>query len=177
MASSITGGLSTNSYESIATTTLSTATASITFSSIPATYTHLQIRGIARGGSGSAAIRIRCNADTATNYAAHELYGDGASAGAYAESGVSSGFADYFGPSSAGANIFGVGVIDILDYTNTNKKTTIRSLSGYDNNGSGGIALSSTLWNDTPAVTSITLFYASTNLVQYSSFALYGIKG
>jgi hypothetical protein len=71
--------------------------------------------------------------------------------------------------------MFGALVIDILDYTNTNKNTTIRSLGGYDANGSGYLQLESMLWNNTAAINQIVL--GTGGWAQYSSFALYGIKG
>ena len=63
-----------------------TATASITFSNIPATYSHLQIRAIARTNVASTADypQIRFNSDSGSNYAHHLLYGDGSAAGAAA---------------------------------------------------------------------------------------------
>jgi hypothetical protein len=169
----------TNSYESISTATVgSGGQASISFSSIPSTYKHLQIRGIARTSAGGESIRLRFNSDTASNYANHELYGTGSGSGAaYGEANVTSAFADYFAPSTAGSNTFGVGIIDILDYSNTNKFKTVRTLSGYDNNGSGAIVLNSNLWRSTSAIDTVLLYFGGGNLTQYSSFALYGIKG
>jgi predicted patatin/cPLA2 family phospholipase len=76
-----------------------------------------------------------------------------------------------------GANIFGAGVIDILDYANTNKYKTVRALSGHDNNGSGYVNFESGLWMSTSAITSIKLFTAGNVYAQYTQFALYGIKG
>jgi len=75
-----------------------------------------------------------------------------------------------------------VTVIDILDYQNTSKNKTIRGLSGQDGNASGTatnwrIQLSSGAWYNSSAVTSITIFVPTWTLGQYSSFALYGIKG
>ena len=76
-------------------------------------------------------------------------------------------------------NIFGANVLDILDYANTSKYTTARILGGIDINGSGGnIRLDSGVWMNTAAVTSLTISpTTANNFVQYSSFALYGIKG
>jgi hypothetical protein len=78
------------------------------------------------------------------------------------------------------ASIFGSGVVDILDYKNTNKNKTIRSIGGYDINGSGsGYAYTSFYsgnWRSTSAVTSITFTMVAGDYAQYSSFALYGIK-
>jgi hypothetical protein len=75
-------------------------------------------------------------------------------------------------------NVFGAGVTDILDYTNTSKNTTVRALGGADANGSGSIDLTSAAWLNTNAVTSITLTTNNgSTFTAGSSFALYGIKG
>ena len=172
-----------SSYESIATTTVgSGGSATITFSSIPATFTHLQSRGIGRSdaASGLSWMYIRFNGDSGTNYASHYLQGNGTAASAGAITGSGSNTEQRLGDfprADATSGIFGVGIVDILDYTNTNKYKTTRFLGGVDKNGSGVIDLYSSLWLSTSAVTSITLTPQANNWVQYSSFALYGIKG
>ncbi len=180
IASSITGGLSTTAYESIATTTVSTSVSSVTFSSIPATYTHLQLRWIARSDRAATQdfVDIRLNSDTGANYAAHLLSGDGAAASAAAYVSNTSVGLIFMPAASSTGSVFGVGVMDILDYTNTNKYTTTRTLGGADINGSGRIVLGSGVWMNTAAVTTLTIITdnAST-FTQYSKFALYGIKG
>ena len=152
----------------------------ITFTNIPSTYSHLQIRGIARSSFATinGGFAIRLNSDTGNNYTVHILYGNGASAAAAAvTSDTSSSVAEIAG-ANASSNIFSASVIDILDYTNTNKYKTIRSLSGVDTNGSGQLRFGSGLWQNTNAVTSVTLLdYNGGTLQQYSQFALYGIKG
>ena len=75
------------------------------------------------------------------------------------------------------ASTFTAGVIDILDYANTNKYKTLRTLNGGDANGSGNIQIESGSWRNTAAITSITLTHNGSGFTQYSSFALYGIKG
>jgi hypothetical protein len=156
------------SYESIATVTVgSGGAATVTFTSIPATYTHLQIRAFMVGGSYTT---IRFNSDTTTsNYRNHWITGNGSSASAGTNAN------NAYTPMSASANGY-VDIIDILDYANTNKYKTIRALEGYDNNGSGEVYLSSNLWMSTAAVTSI-VFTPNSSMSQYSQFALYGIKG
>jgi hypothetical protein len=77
---------------------------------------------------------------------------------------------------------YSASIIDILDYANTNKYKTYRALTGIDKNGSGSIQLTSGVWRNTTAITSITITPQSntspTNqFQQYSQFALYGIKG
>jgi hypothetical protein len=124
-------------------------------------------------------LSIQFNSDTGSNYARHYLYGDGSSPYAGASTSQTSANIGAQGAALSGSNVFGVGVIDILDYTSTNKYKTVRCLSGDDRNGSGDIQLSSGLWMSTSAISSITLLAqtGSANFAQYSSFALYGIKG
>ena len=166
-------------YESIQTFTLSSSQSSVTFSSIPSTYTHLQIRSISRGdvaGTGRQVTKINFNSDTGSNYASHELYGNGSSAAASALTSSTYAYAGINPASGTLASTFGAAVVDILDYANTNKYKTTRTLDGVDYNGDGVVILTSGLWMNTAAVSSITLTHATGNFVQYSSFALYGIK-
>ena len=177
LASAMTGNLNVNSYESIATTTVgSGGTSTITFSSIPATYTHLQIRGIARTTSGTNVdFRIQMNSDTGSNYARHSLRGDGTNVNGEANASQIYMWLDRAIPGAT--DIFGDVVIDILDYANTSKYKTMRGLGGADRNGSGIIALSSGLWMDTSAITTLTITLETGSFAEYSSIALYGIKG
>ena len=162
----------------IATVTLNTATATITFSDIPQNYEHLQVRVIARD-TGAASIRQiygRFNSDSGTNYSWHDLEGDGTSVTVYTGTNANKFWCFYYPTPTQTANVFNGGVIDILDYANTNKYKTVRSLGGVDLNGSGEISLSSGSWRSTSAINSITLLAEQTAFAQYSSFALYGIK-
>ena len=166
------------SYESIATTTVgSGGQATITFSSIPSTYKHLQLRCLARGSTGTldAQSVMRLNSDSATNYSYHRIYGDG-TAGSDGAANQTHGMAGINAGASSLANTFAVAVVDIFDYANTDKYKTVRVLTGYDQNGSGAVYLWSNSWRSTSAVSSITIT-TSANFSQYSSFALYGIKG
>lgn len=177
-ASAVTGGVSTTSFESIATVTVgSTSVADITFSSIPATYTHLQIRSFILGTSSTAqgSVNVQFNGDTGSNYAFHLLQGNGSVTTAYGVASSSNG--RYFGYFGGIRDTYATaGVVDILDYANTNKYKTMRGLCGNDFNGSGEIQLSSSLWMNTNAITSIRIWNSAMNLAQYSHFALYGIK-
>ena len=185
VASGISGNLfaPSGAYDSIATVTVAAGNtpAIVNFNSIPSTYTHLQIRYIARTARANQEdnIQLKFNSDTGSNYAAHVLYGDGATAGSFSDgSSITFNTRSVVSAASATTGVFGAGVIDILDYTNTSKYTTVRSLNGYDNNGNGQVRLSSGLWMNTAAINSITIVSANNaDLVQYSSFALYGIKG
>jgi hypothetical protein len=185
-ASQISGHLfgPTGAYDSIATATVGSGGASsITFSSIPSTYTHLQLRVLARDNRSAAGsnLYIQFNSDSGANYTGHNLYGNGASPSAGFE-GTSQTSAPIMRVStnSIGSSIFAGGVIDILDYANTSKYKTFRSLSGFDDNAvSGGqIYFWSGLWmNSGSAISSLTITPVTTPIQQYSSFALYGIRG
>lgn len=166
---------STTSYESIATVTVGAGGSStITFSSIPSTFKHLQIRFMGSITSGGQIGFMRFNSDTtAANYYTHALEGDGSTIYAYA---VNT-FPRYTSLPS-GTNQEGVGVVDILDYTNTSKYSTVRALGGVDRNGSGEVTLYSGLWKNTAAITQIDLVPNSgATFRQYTHAALYGIKG
>ncbi len=169
-----------NSYESIATSTVGAGgVASVTFSSIPSTYQHLQVRCIARqSGSGTGQpLQLTINGVT-SGYAVHNLNGNGTSAAAQGYANEAYIFlADQLATSTNPASVFSTWVFDFLDYANTNKNKTVRALGGFDANGAGRVALNSALLQSTSAITSMTFTANSGDLVEYSSFALYGIKG
>lgn len=170
-----------SSYESIATTTVGAGgTSTITFSSIPQTYTHLQIRQLFRTSNTSGSnwySRINFNGDTASNYSFHLVRGNGSTVTSSAGANQTYSVMANSGDSATLTLGWGVGVTDILDYTNTNKYKTIRSSSGYDQNGAGMVDLNSGLWRSTSAITSMVFTLQGGTFQQYSSFALYGIKG
>lgn len=171
----------TNSYKSIDTKIVGVGgIASITFTSIPSTYKNLQIRLLGKSNRVDAneAIGIQFNGDTGNNYGTHGIWGDGASAATAQLNYPSSAISLPWVAGSLSTNAWGVGILDILDYTSTNKNKTVRGLQGYDNNGSGQAGFGSGLWTNTSAITSITIkpFYG-TLWNQYSHFALYGIEG
>ncbi len=157
----------------------SAGSANIEFTSIPGTYKHLQIRGIANNGeaSGWNNQAMQINSDTSSSYKVHYVAGNGSSASA-GISGTDTSINDIFRISATSTGYFGSFIIDILDYTSTTKNKTIRSLNGGDGNGNGWVGLHSGLYYATPAaVTSVKLISSVGNFGQYSSFALYGIKG
>jgi hypothetical protein len=165
----------TGSYDALATYTVpSGGVSSITFAGIPSTYTHLEIRGINLStGTDGADLGIRFNSDSSNSYALHLLAGNGSSAFAGAAANASYGLAG----TQAGATYPNASVTTVLDYANTSKNKTVRSLSGSDLNGSGRTGLYSGLWLSTSAITSITLLPQTGNFAQYSQFSLYGVKG
>lgn len=186
------GGLKTfgsavlpSSYESIATITVgSGGSAGASFTSIPSTYTHLQLRWIGRASQANTGLGVymRINNNTGSNYARHWIRGDGSATSA---SSTTSGTRIDLG-GVPGANspsgIFGMGIIDILDYTNTNKYKTIRSLQATNQNTTADdniFLASGFMFANTNAITQIDVVADSSGVgwVEYSHFALYGIKG
>jgi hypothetical protein len=190
-ASQISGHLfaPSGAYDSIATTTVGAGgTTSVLFSSIPQGYTHLQLRMIARSDravSFGSPIYAQFNSDTAVGnyYETHGIYGDGTTAGTVAFDGGAVGgcFVGLHQGANGTANAFAASVTDILDYSNSNKNKTVRSLNGNEINGgntNSGIQLYSSLWMNTNAITSINLIaYHGNTFQQYTQFALYGIRG
>ena len=177
-------GASASSFESIATQTLGSASASVTFSSIPSTYQYIQLRCLTRDTTavnGSQDILMRLNGDSANNYAFHNLVGDGSTASAAGSATIS-----YINLKNAAignsstASTFGATIINIHDYASTNKNKTARFFAGADANTASTnfrVTLGSGVWLSTSAVSSITLIAGGATLAAGSTFALYGIKG
>ena len=175
------GGNPLRNFDSIQTISLNASQATVSFTSIPQTYTHLQIRGFWRCADGSAGLdysNMRFNADTASNYSYHNVNGWGATVavtGSATQTSMLSGISQC---DTSLASTFGVQVTDILDYTNTNKYKTMRSLAGTDRNSAtyDAVYFASGNWRSTAAITSISLTSGTAGFTQYSHFALYGIK-
>lgn len=169
------------SFESIATVTVSSSVASVDFTSIPGTYTSLQLRGIAKitAAGYPKTIRARFNSDSGTNYTSHMIYGDGTNVTASGPIGTS--FMQIARAGAAGsssANVFGAFIIDLHDYASTTKYKTVRSFNGINANAGGGeVALNSNLWMSTSAITSISFILDSANFDVGTTISLYGIKG
>ena len=157
-------------YEPIETQSLGTAQASVTFSSIPATYTDLVLvaNGLASGNTG---VGMQFNGDTANNYSATFLEGSGASAISERQSSVS--FIrvawNSLWDTSTIANI----VINIQNYSNT---TTYKTSLNRSNNSARYVEGIVGLWRSTAAINSINLVTTSANFAAGSTFTLYGIK-
>ena len=168
------------SYESIATATGTGSSGTITFSSIPSTYSSLQIRVMTRSSSTGRNIQVRFNSDTGANYAEHNLRGNGSTAAASGSASTTSIESGWIATSADATNVMGVSLIDVHDYASTTKNKTLRAMSGLDNNGATTnerIYLYSGLWMNTAAINSISIISNSGNWTTSSVFSLYGIKG
>lgn len=176
-----------SAYDPAATWLIQRATATgsestITFSGIPSTYKHLQVRFMYRYSAAADTTNtlFTVNGDTGANYAFHELNGNGT---AVAASGTASTTAMRYGRTpgtTTGSNIFGVGIIDLHDYASSTKYKTFRTFYGCDANTASTaypVRLFSGLWMNTNAVTSITFAAPSGTWTAGTTFALYGMVG
>lgn len=163
-------------------TTLTTNTASVTFSSLgsyASTYQHLQIRTIARTNRSGAVndnIQIRFNADSGSNYAWHQLAGTGSSVVSGAQTSQTYALGGITAGNSATSSAFYPSVTDLLDAFESSKNTTIRTLTGL-NESDREIGLRSAFWNNTASLTSIELrSLNAASFVTGSRFSLYGLR-
>jgi hypothetical protein len=157
-------------YEPIATQTLGAPAATITFSSIPATYTDLRFI-VTCTTSGSGRIRAQYNGDTATNYSATLLSGTGSTANSSRVTTAN----HIWLTGGTDTTIPTLGTLDLFSYAGSTYKTSIGTES-KDLNGSGVVGRYVQLWQSTSAINSITLFLFSGNYSIGTTATLYGIK-
>ena len=175
-----TGG-GAGAFDLLETTTLASSASSVTFSGLDAysDYKHLQIRAVVRSSrvDTNSFIRARVNGDSGSNYAEHLLRGNGSVVSSDAGTSQTSIPFGYTPAASETSGIFTPLVIDLLDFNNTSKNSTFRTLTGYPSSTLNAIELRSGLWINTNAVTSIQLYDAfSQNFIAGSRFSLYGVK-
>ena len=153
-------------YEPIATQTLGSAAATITFSSISGSYTDLIIAGNGIA-STDAGLDFQLNSDTGTNYSFTYLYGDGSSAVSGRNSTTTVGSGGRIGING------GVALLNFMNYSNT---TTYKTIISRGSNADVLTIASVALWRNTDAITAITLKRGGGgNFSTGSTFTLYGI--
>jgi hypothetical protein len=160
-------------YEPIATNTLGSATASVTFSTISGNYTDLVLVAngyITTGGQG---IRIQFNGDTASNYSNTQLSGNGTSTSSTRDSNGTNARLTYEASWVTTTADYAQINLSIMNYSNA---TTYKTFLSRANRASGGVDAIVGLWRSTSAITSITIFPAANSFVTGSTFTLYGIK-
>jgi hypothetical protein len=165
---------SPGAYEQISTTILGSASNTITFSSIPQTYIHLQLRIVTRNQFGEAWLTF--NGDSGANYVFHSLWGNGSGVASDANTGFSNANIFNVPTTAATTNNFGAGTVDLLQYTNTSINKTFRAFGGFRDSG-GDIRLRSGLWRSTAAISTIAIASSGSGFVSGSRFSLYGIVG
>ena len=161
-------------YENIATTTLSSDQTSVTFSSIPATYTDLvlvcsEIQSDVAGSSFNDG-RFRFNGDTGSNYSQTRLRGDGSSATSARLSNETILYVGMIAQASAGKTMM---ILHIMNYANTTTNKTVICRAG-----AAGLATQAHvgLWRSTAAINEVSAVYPSQLYKAGSTFTLYGIK-
>jgi hypothetical protein len=169
-------------FESIATVSGNGSAQTLTLSSIPSTYTHLQLRGMVRNDRNNGSfpfgnLSIYFNGTEGSN-ANHYLRGDGANATAAGNTGITALTIGSTATDAQTSNVMTAFIIDIQNYKSTTQNKTVRSFIGTDVNGTGRVELSSALSLSTSAVSSITMAnYNGAAFTSASVFSLYGIKG
>lgn len=174
-------------FESIASISGNGSSTSFTFSSIPSTYKHLQLRGILRdnaGGNASSAIGFQFNASGSYVGTSHWMLGIGDSS-PYVNAGNDTGEMriNYASVGTAvSADIYGSFIMDIHDYASTTKNKTLRTFVGVEAarnaNATQNVGIWSNLWIDTSAINEIKIINRNNNAFSsLSNVALYGIKG
>jgi hypothetical protein len=163
-----------NTFTLISSQTLSSSAASITFSSIPSTYTDLLVRISGRSTGSSTVIELTLNGSS-SSYTNKRLYGDGS---ATASDSNNTTFISNIGLDDTGftANTFSNTDIYIPNYTGSNYKSTSGDGVSENNATLAFSMLAAGLWSNTAAITSITLAQGGANIAQYSTAYLYGIK-
>lgn len=178
-------GAGPNALTLISTTILGSATSEVNFTSIPSTYKHLQLRIVGRVDSaGDSSMTLRFNSDTsgASTYSWRAIRGTGSSVTAtYSYTNNRTTIA-YLPGTSSTANSFGTSIIDILDYANTSKNKTIRTLNGAPNLTGTYTATNQAVvfwgggWFDTSAISAIKVSDYAANLIAGSRLSLYGVS-
>ena len=173
------GGAASGSFELIQTANGTGSSGIIDFTSIPATYTHLQIRYTAKNTSALANMNITFNNVTSSNYARHHMVGTSTAMSSGATTSAANISLSDAITASTTANSATSGVIEILDYANTNKNKTLRAFYGVAETAAATsfIYLASGFLNSTSAIDRITLTASANNFAALSRFSLYGIKG
>jgi hypothetical protein len=160
-------------YEPIATTTLSSAAATITFSSIAASWTDLRLTWVGTSSVNLVSLRLRFNADTGTNYSNTGLSGDGSAASSYRN--TNSTRIDLPPSGGVSSTIPTFTTVDVFSYAGSTNKTVLTTGSD-DRNGSGYATREVALWRSTSAINEITLSLSSGNFATGTTATLYGIK-
>jgi len=174
----------TGNYEAIASNTLTSTASSVTFTSIPSTYKHLEIRGVARHdySAWNQPIFVTVNSDTATNYGSQGFINNYNGLGfvAYYDNAAPCYYAQRSAGASSPSNYFGGINFSIIDYAKTNKSKIFLSemggaLSGTSSNN-WAVSMAGGHWRNTNAITSITLSTQNGSFVAGTRFSLYGIS-
>jgi hypothetical protein len=159
-----------STYEKIETRTLVSASTSVAFTSIPATYTDIVIVAAGTISASAPSTSIRLNGDTGSNYSHTVLTGDGSSATSFRNSNQTSMYTTFNGAISSSPN---ANIVQVMNYSNTTTNKTVISRANQAQYGTDAIV---GLWRNTAAINAITFITGGTGFAAGSTFTLYGIK-
>lgn len=160
-----------NTYTQIASTTLGSAASTVTFSSIPSTYTDLVLVMNLGSSTTNGDVVINVNGDSGTNYSRTILYGTGSAAGSVRGTNDTRFNLTYYG--NATTAFSWVGIVNFMNYSNTTTYKTF--LSKATNADTYGVNTEVGLWRNTAAITSMVIANPAYNFITGSTFNLYGI--
>ncbi len=158
-------------YTPIATNTLTSATGSVTFSSISGTYTDLYIICSVFAAAGGTAIYVQYNGDTAINYSHTIIYGNGSSA--FSERQSNNKYIRVGGRYGLSTTNSTICRINVMNYANT---TTNKTLISRGDLASSELESTVGLWRSTAAITSVSIVADGGTFATGSTFTIYGIK-
>ena len=163
-------------YEPIATQTLSSAAATVTFSSISGSYTDLRLVIIYGAVSADQVLKLKLNSDTGTNYSNTIVYGNGTTASSSRSSNNAFGYVSL--AIGTGTNAYSsITTLDFMNYSNSTTNKTILARTGNTDTGTTkGTEANVILWRNTSAINDISFSCTSGNILAGSTFTLYGIK-
>jgi hypothetical protein len=166
----------TATYEKIATTTLGSAAASVTFSSISGAYTDIVlVTNMATSVAGYSGV-LTFNSDTSSNYSQTQMFGTGSSALSSRGNSLTAIYLGYHPDAygTVGNNNF---IVNIQNYSNTTTyKTALCRNNNMSSGGTNATEAAVGLWRSTSAISTITITAGSGNILSGSMFTLYGIK-
>lgn len=161
-------------YDSLATTTLSSNQASVTFSSISSNYTDLVLIMSVKSSNAVRGYNIQYNGDTAGNYSETQVYADGIGT-TYSFRTSNDTKINVSQMAASSTNEYVIGVVNIMNYSNTTTNKTLLTRWGQTSTD-GGIVFKVGNWRSNNAITSIYLYPNGDNFASGSTFSLYGIK-
>lgn len=161
-------------YEPIATTTLGSATSTITFTGIASSWTDLRVVIVWKAALGSPDLIMKLNNDSGNNYSETNLWGNGTSAYSVGYTNRTSILLEPGSTTITNATTPTMATVDIFNYAGSTYKSSLISMSG-DLNGSGASGIKVNLWRDTSAINRIDIGFSSSNMATGTTATIYGI--
>jgi hypothetical protein len=150
--------------------------ATVTFSSIPATYTDLVLYATIRCTTGEDSAYLRFNNDSGSNYSWKRLLANGASVSTLGATGQAQIPNLFMVNSGWTGNTFASNMVYIPNYASSNAKSVSIDAAAEANVANPRMNIAAGLWSGTAAISQVNLISGAGNFAQYSTFTLYGIS-